>query len=466
MTRRLMMKKLVSVLLFSALVAQSYAATIVLTDLPARVFQRVINGTTADIALSGTYTGTAPVTIQARVVRSGTTTEVMTWTTLTNATISTGAWSGTLAFVPQGGWYNVQVRENPSTDVYADGSHAWGVGIVIAIWGQSNSLWLTESSSGGLDWGGADYVANPLLRQYGGRGCTCSGLCDRNVPDVGSWVNPTCDGDVCLGNDLVDSLHIPIAFHSWNMSGSVLLAKNAGCACGNWYWLGSQYPLAKESLKSITGTAEFVVWWQGYSDGSCGVSQSDYYNGLKELHDSITTGFPGSKLLLVVNDAVVTNNVKAALNQAVSTGYGYSGADAGDIPYVYNPDIKGLGAGDTVGHRLARSVLSLLADQPTRIDQSRSQPTQQANHIDFSLNPDRKQATLRCLARGLSPIEVTVFSATGKRVACFSHLVSVPGMQRVIWDERDSRGVTVASGLYSCQVVVDGKSRTGRIVLR
>ncbi len=411
-------------LLLLATPFRAYSDTIALRDLPARVYQRDIGGTTADIPLSGTYAGTTPTAVDARVVRHGTTTEVMTWTQLTGATIGSGSWSGTLAAVPQGGWYDVQVREEPATGVHANGSNPWGVGVIIAVWGQSNSLWMNESSSEGVFWGGNDYVPDSLLRQYGGEGCTCGG-CAADDPILWSWVDPSADGDVCLGNDLVSSLGIPIAFHAWSVSGSVLLAPDLPCACGGWYWNGSQYNLAKASLQSISRTVEFVVWWQGYSDGDCGATQSDYYAGLKVLYDNLTSDFPGSKLLYIVNDGATSAAVNAAINQAVATGYGYAGADASDIPYVHYPDIQGLGAGDVIGHRLATSIEALLP-----VATSVPFPAARTG-ISVACHPNPFKSSLTIdISGNRGPVDVAFFDAAGKQIAAFKKVTS----GSLLWD--------------------------------
>ncbi len=439
-------------LLLLATPLPAYSDTIVLTDLPARVFQRDIGGTTADIPLSGTYDGATPTAVEARVVRHGTDTEVTTWTQLTDATIGSGSWSGTLPSVPQGGWYDVQVREEPAHDLHADGSNPWGVGILIAIWGQSNSLWMNESSAGGYDWGGYDYVPNPLLRQYGGQGCTCGG-CAENDPVLGSWVNPSADGDVCLGNDLVSSLDIPIAFLAWSVSGSVLLAQDRSCACGGWYWNGSQYRLARASVQCLSSTVEFVIWWQGFSDGICGATQSDYYAGLQLLYYGITTDLRGSKLLYIVNDGATAAAVNAAINQAVSTGYGYAGADASDIPYVHYPDIQGLGAGDVIGHRLATSIMGLLQSEAS----ARPPSTQTGIGMSCRPNPFNARVVID-IAGSREPVDVAIFDVRGKEIAVFRNVTA----GSLLWN-----AVGLPDGVYFLRSSVGNRTyATAKVLLQ
>lgn len=333
--------------------------TIVLTDISQPIYQRSIGGTTANIPLAGTYTGTAPTHIQARVVVHGTSKEVLTWTLLTYESISGGNWSGNLSSVPQGAWYDVQVRESNATSIYANGSNAWGVGIIIAIWGQSNSLWLAESSYKNYVWGGSDYAANSLLKQYGGKSCSCMNDCvgTNFSPITGSWVTPTANGVITLGNALVAELNIPIGFHVFALGGSSLLSNNTLCGSPGWYWNGQQYALAKANLQSVTGTAEYIVWWQGWSDGYASVAQADYYAGLKVVVNNIASDFPGAKVLYVYSDNASTN-VKKAFLKAIANGYGYAGADATGISYPNSADI-GPASATTIGRRLATSILAM-----------------------------------------------------------------------------------------------------------
>jgi uncharacterized membrane protein YjfL (UPF0719 family) len=94
------------------------------------------SGTSAAITVRGAYDGT-PTGIEARVVQHGTSTEAVGWTALGSATIANGFFSGTIS-VPQGGWYNVQVRFANETGVVSNGANKLGVGIIVGLTGQSN----------------------------------------------------------------------------------------------------------------------------------------------------------------------------------------------------------------------------------------------------------------------------------------------------------------------------------------
>jgi hypothetical protein len=90
---------------------------------------------TADIALTGT--GSAGEVVQARALSvddSGATSTA--WTDV--ATIDgAGHWSGTIAAPRSASWYRPQVRLKATPVVSAQGTARFGVGHLIAIWGQS-----------------------------------------------------------------------------------------------------------------------------------------------------------------------------------------------------------------------------------------------------------------------------------------------------------------------------------------
>ena len=99
-----------------------------------RVFQR--EGQSAAIVVSGTYKGQLEA-IEARVVKSNTFEEIVAWTVIDDAPRN-GIFVGELMNVPQGGWYNLQVRSQNDPAVGVNGKNKWGVGMLIACLGQSN----------------------------------------------------------------------------------------------------------------------------------------------------------------------------------------------------------------------------------------------------------------------------------------------------------------------------------------
>lgn len=89
----------------------------------------------ADIPLSGT--STAGEVVQARAVSlddGGATTTA--WADLATADPG-GVWSGTITVPRSASWFRPEVRLKAQPSVAAQGAHRFGVGHVIAIWGQS-----------------------------------------------------------------------------------------------------------------------------------------------------------------------------------------------------------------------------------------------------------------------------------------------------------------------------------------
>ena len=73
-----------------------------------RVFQRDIGGTSKSVTISGTYSNMNWNRVDARVLQHRHQYEVVDWTTI-DSTPGGGTFSGILT-VPQGGWYNIEIR--------------------------------------------------------------------------------------------------------------------------------------------------------------------------------------------------------------------------------------------------------------------------------------------------------------------------------------------------------------------
>lgn len=124
-----------------------------------QVVQRTRGGSSAILALSGTFSGGAIASVEAELQDFAAPEHVLVaWTALA---VGTGTYAGSLV-APQGGWYRVVVRGLDTNHVEvarATGSHRFGVGMNILCIGQSNM-------SG---YGASPYTAvtNPLAGLYG-----------------------------------------------------------------------------------------------------------------------------------------------------------------------------------------------------------------------------------------------------------------------------------------------------------
>jgi hypothetical protein len=233
-----------------------------LTDIdPNRIFQR--RGNAADIVVSGTYAGGAGP-VEARVVRADNQTVVVPWTVV-DPSPANGLYTGILPRVPQGGWYQLQVRSGIAPDVIKKGVNRWGVGMLIACIGQSNmDEWF---------YAGHALVPSPLLRV------------NRNE----KWIEPgrSGNGALALGNRLATRLKIPIGLLDYAVDGSGLTPK---ADWGTGYWLDPRpngiYRRFIDAVDAIGGTVEYVVWMQGEADAARGtVSREEYRQALERLVD-------------------------------------------------------------------------------------------------------------------------------------------------------------------------------------
>lgn len=239
--------------------SSSGAATITLTA-PVDGTIRQRSGSAGSIAVAGSYTA-APASIEGRLVLDGTSTAVsgFDWATVVGAPAG-GVFAFSFANVPQGGWYNVQLRD-PAAPGTVFTSGKVGVGVLIAILGQSNAYnWFRI--------GAGSQSPDGRLRANG---------------DVGTWVTPaaaSCDGAIAFGNALVATLGVPVGLLDLATDGSGLHAGTFSA------WLptsGSAYAKYSTGLTAVGGKCEAIVWVQGETDGQAGVSQANYYADLGTL---------------------------------------------------------------------------------------------------------------------------------------------------------------------------------------
>ncbi len=223
------------------------------------IFQR--RGQSADIVVSGTYTGQVEA-IEARVVRNNTIEEILPWTVIDSA-VRNGIFVGTLAGVPQGGWYNIQVRSHSDHRIFINGQHKWGVGMLIACLGQSNMKeWFYT---------GNDLVAHSLLRKFSDRGWS-------KLADQGNAA-------VAFGNRLIDRLEIPVGLLDYSGNGSGL-RKEADWGTGYWEDTSpnSIYDRFVAGVSNAGGAVEFVIWIQGEADAARGtVTKNEYADSLEHF---------------------------------------------------------------------------------------------------------------------------------------------------------------------------------------
>ena len=220
------------------------------------IFQRRENS--ADIVISGTYRGPLQA-IEARVVKSDTQEQIVPWTVI-DPSPENGIFVGQMDKVPQGGWYNLQIRSQNHHSIMAKGKHRWGVGMLIGCLGQSNmNEWFHT---------GKDLKAHSLLRKFNDQGW--------------SRLGTTGNAAIAFGNQVIDRLGIPVGLLDFAVNGSGL-RKEADYGTG--YWADttptSIYNRFLSGVSAVGGALEFVIWVQGEADAARGtVTHKEYVDTL------------------------------------------------------------------------------------------------------------------------------------------------------------------------------------------
>jgi uncharacterized phiE125 gp8 family phage protein len=273
------------------------------------------SGTTGTIGVTGTYTG-APTSIEARLVLDGTSTPVsgFDWSTKV-ASPSGSAFAFDFAAVPEGAWYNVQVRDSAIPGAVVT-SGKCGVGALVALIGQSNAwLWFARGDS--------TLTPDARLRVIGSG--NDNGIPSTNAPKV--WAVPataTMNGAIACGNKLVSTLNTLVAMVDVTWDGSGLTVSGNG---GQWVptaTAGQPYARAKTFLQTITSTGiDSAVIVNGETDAAGGVSQVNFYNGMTTLISALRADF-GANIPIITpllgkrTDGAVTDaNAQAVRNAQV-----------------------------------------------------------------------------------------------------------------------------------------------------
>ena len=248
-----------------------------------RVFQRDVGGTSRSVTVSGTYSNMDWSRIEARVLRHGTDAVVVDWTTI-DPTPGGGTFSGGLT-VPQGGWYDIEVRAlDSSGSVIASsrGTHKWGVGMIILVIGQSNMSgrgrppFTAATSDLAVNYSNAgvwEHLADPYDDG------SPAGAVD-NDNDVISSSNAGGSMIPSIANTLLQTFDFPIAFVPAAKGGSNLHvnASNYGWAYrnpANHLDTSTLYGQSITKAQSVGGV-ELIIMHQGEADLSDGRTEAQY----------------------------------------------------------------------------------------------------------------------------------------------------------------------------------------------
>lgn len=327
--------------------------TIVLNDVqPGSIFQR--KGTSANIVISGRYTGEAKA-IEARVEHFETREPVVPWTVIDSAPTQ-GIFMGILSEVPQGGWYRIAVRFSDQHTVADTGKARWAVGILVACIGQSNmEEWF--------------YSGNDLSPH------SLTGLHRK-----GRWQPASFQGNgaTAFANRLIGRTGVPVGLLDYAVNGSGL-CKEADWGTG--YWAdqsrGSIYRKLVDAVSDAGGALEYVLWMQGEADAArATISKRQYRQTLtafieQQIRKDIINGSTQPKLPFLLIGMVKRPIGKDAPHQAVRNAQWQV---IQDIPQCYmaatTMDLKNLGrqhlapeAYTTLGLRTAQTILYLLGEE-------------------------------------------------------------------------------------------------------
>ncbi|MEM7353180.1 MAG: LamG domain-containing protein, partial [Acidobacteriota bacterium] len=260
------------------------------------VVQRV--GTTADLPLGGSYIG-SPTAIEARLIYadSGAPISGFDWTVV-DAAPTGGNWGGVLPGAPQGGWYRLELRFANDPAVSLEPTSRLGVGMVIAMLGQSSMAKLfteiTFDGDGDLGVASQDTPA-ALTQRYGYGGPRVS------ANNVGGYLRSPANpgtlhyGDVTgaagirFANQLALLLNLPVLLLDFAIDGTSIL---------EWtdpQWSGRQ--TFDSGLATLGGDFELMVWFQGGADIASELPASVYLDRLNTLYDQIQAQLPAGRTL-------------------------------------------------------------------------------------------------------------------------------------------------------------------------
>ncbi len=242
-----------------------------------RVFQRDIGSASKIVSISGTYSDMNWDRVEARVLQHGTDTAIINWTTI-DSTPDVGTFSGNLT-VPQGGWYNIEVR---ALDAVASvigssrGTNKWGVGMIVLVIGQSNM-----SGRGQMPF---TAVTSDLAVNYNNAGIweLLADPYDDESPVGAVDYDSSAGGSMIPGiaNSLLQTFNFPIAFVPASKGGSNLYVNgsNYGWAYrnpSNHFDTSTLYGQSITKAQSVGGV-ELIIMHQGEADLSANRTEANY----------------------------------------------------------------------------------------------------------------------------------------------------------------------------------------------
>lgn len=268
-----------------------------LADIPdGRIYQRD-SSNQYDLVIEGTYSGN-PTSIEARIIMEGSSEEVLPWTMMDDNPKGE-AFSDVLEDIPQGGWYNIQVRFSNDSSCMDEGLNKFGVGVLVVCAGQSHmDLWFEryELEPYVEEWlSYNEPTADELTRMYRHEQVLQQG------PAWDGWQPVTGVGAVVFANKLREALGVPVGLLDYAVGGSALWQGNTidvaslgieDLVAAMGWWLpddsgitpeDNDYAALKAGLETVGNNVEAALWVQGHTDAASGESLDDYKSGLEQL---------------------------------------------------------------------------------------------------------------------------------------------------------------------------------------
>jgi hypothetical protein len=321
--------------------------TIACTDqTDGRIYQRVAGGTTKTVTIAGTYTDATPTTVEVELQDHTSGSVVQAYTALTSTTIGGGNWSGSLSVPQHTNWIKFRARKKDSGgSVLATSSvtsNKWGVGILVALTGQSNMERMDTASS-------TPPASSDLTRRF-----------------VSSWGAVTGNGAIRLANELQDDAGLLIGILPLGLSSTTI---------GNWTDTGHQAWTDFTTAVAASGNdIEFVLWHQGEGDAVAGTAKATYKAGLDTLYSRIrtlvsrntTTLKFGSALLGNIDSPVATDATTQAIREgqvewiSETTGAFWAGSSVDMVRF--DEAHWGTTYLERMGRRYAQAVLEQLGE--------------------------------------------------------------------------------------------------------
>lgn len=332
-----------------------------------RVYQRAASGK-GSINLAGTYGGVI-TNVEYRLVLDGTSTPVAghDWTTLV-AGPSGGTFSGSIALVPAGGWYNAQVRMSNDVSVTSNSTSKIAVGALVAVIGQSQARNMHEIGSSYTQTGvGSQYTASTNIAET-----------------LNVWAATVGSGARKLLDTLATLLGVPVGLIKAGV-GSTALTSAGNTGAG--YWLntaaGQIYDKWITAMNAAGGSCEAVIWMQGEQDAFQGLVTQAVYNAglvtfLANWTPAIAVGYTHTAIPFLIaqtgrdanagrSDVGYSNIRSAQYDFAVTDAQTYLAASCVDLPLAGDAIHYTETGYQTVAVRLAHAyakILGLTATSP------------------------------------------------------------------------------------------------------